>query len=169
MMDISFDAQRITIGIDPGLSGAVAILADGIYRDCFDMPTQGRGKAGRQCVNCAALAAYFRGQMQTDRGAYVHAVIEDVAARPGQGVSSMFRFGQAVGAVEGVLATLSIPVTRVTPQRWKAHYNLTGSEKDAARGKAQDLYPIAPLSRKRDCGRADALLIARWAWKQEAA
>jgi len=81
----------------------------------------------------------------------------------------MFRFGQAVGAVEGVLATLSIPVTRVTPQAWKREYRLLGCDKDAARGIAQDLYPGAPLSRKRDCGRADALLIARWGWKQEAA
>ena len=163
------DALRITIGIDPGLSGAIAVLADGAYRHCFDMPTQGRGKAGRQCVNAAALAAYLRGQMQTDRGAYVHAIIEDVSARPGQGVTSMFRFGQALGAIEGVLAALSIPVTRVTPQRWKAAFRLTGTEKDAARGIAQDLYPDAPLSRKRDCGRADALLVARHGWSEACA
>ena len=160
---------RLTIGIDPGLSGAVAILADGEMVDVFDMPTVGRGKAGRQTVNAGDLAARLRAYMRSAVGAHVHAGIELVGAMPGQGVVSMFRFGQAFGAVQGVIAAMGISTEYVTPVTWKRAYGLLGTQKDASRGKASDLYPLAPLSRKRDHGRADALLIARWAWREESA
>ncbi|GAB1407683.1 hypothetical protein MASR1M8_16020 [Thermomonas brevis] len=153
---------RLTFGIDPGLSGAIAVLTDGKLADVFDMPTVGRGKAGRQTVNAPALAARLREHLASHPGADVQAVVEDVAARPGQGVTSMFRFGHSCGAVDGVLGALRIPMTKAAAQRWKRHHALLGSEKDASRGKAIDLYPEAPLSRKRDHGRADAILLARW-------
>lgn len=161
--------MRLTIGIDPGLTGAIAVLGDGEYRDVIDMPTVGRGKAGRQSVNTAELASYLRALVCGAGGADVCAVIEDVAARPGQGVTSMFRFGHACGAVDGVLGALRVRVARVSPARWKRHHGLLGAEKDASRGAAIDLYPSAPLSRKRDHGRADALLLARWGWQVETA
>lgn len=159
--------MRLTFGIDPGLSGAIAVLADGQFCDVFDMPTVGRGAAARQVVNAASLAAAIREHLAAHPGAAVLAVLEDVHAMPGQGVSSMFRFGQSLGAVEGVLAALRVPLCRVQPQTWKKHARLIGSEKDAARGKASELFPAAPLGRVRDQGRADALLMARWGWQTE--
>lgn len=160
--------MRLTFGIDPGLTGAIAVLGDGQFVDVFDMPTMGRGKAGRQSVNSAELARLLRAA-RSSVGPHVSAVMEDVAARPGQGVTSMFRFGHGCGCVDGVLGALGIPVTRVTPSKWKASYGLLGAHKDASRGKAIDLYPMAPLGRKRDHGRADALLLARWGWSEDAA
>lgn len=160
--------MRLTLGVDPGLTGAVAVLADGHYREVLDMPTVGRGKAGRQSVNAAALSQWIRDVVAKYPGADVVAVVEEVASRPRQGVVSMFRFGQSCGVLAGVLAALRIPVVYVTPQRWKRFYSLTGTEKDAARGRAVELYPDAPLARKRDVGRADAILMARWGWKTEA-
>lgn len=159
--------MRLTIGIDPGLTGAIAALADGRFYDVSDMPTVGRGKAGRQSVNAPILASHLRGLIYSHPGADVVAIVEDVASRPGQGTVSMFRFGHSCGAVAGVLGAMRIPVVYVTPQRWKRHHGLLGSEKDAARGRAIDLFPDAPLSRKRDQGRADALLMARWGWVTE--
>lgn len=160
--------MRLTLGVDPGLTGAVAVLMDGQYHEVLDMPTVGRGKAGRQSVNAAALSQWLRELLALNPGADVVAVVEEVASRPGQGVASMFRFGQSCGVLAGVLAALRIPVVYVTPQRWKRHHGLLGTDKDAARGKASDLYPDAPLARKRDVGRADAILMARWGWNTEA-
>src|SRR5690606_9982133 len=102
--------MRLTLGADPGLTGAVAVLVDGRYHDVLDMPTVGRGKAGRQSVNAAALSQWLRDLVALHPGADVVAVVEEVASRPGQGVASMFRFGQSCGVLAGVLAALRIPV-----------------------------------------------------------
>lgn len=159
---------KLTIGIDPGLSGAVAILSDGRFVDVFDMPTAGRGKAARQVVNSSALAAMLREHVSAHTGASVIAAVEAVGAMPKQGLSSTFRFGESCGAVQGVLAALRIPIIRPAPQAWKRSYGLIGADKDASRGIAIERYPEAPLSRKRDHGRAEALLIAAWAYRSEA-
>lgn len=134
---------RLVIGIDPGLTGAIAWLADGVLTDVCDMPTVGRGKAGRQTVNAPDLARLIREHLFI--GAAVVAVVEEVAARPGQGVTSMFRFGHSCGAIAGVLGALRIPVVYVTPQRWKRYHGLIGAAKDASRGRAIDLYPSATV------------------------
>ena len=143
------------IGIDPGISGAIAILQDDdSLINVYDMPIMaGTGK--RQQVNASELVKILS---QANGISYV----ERVSAMPGQGVSSMFSFGTSYGIVLGVLAALQIPVVLVTPQRWKKIAGLTGKEKDMARTLAQQLYPEAALGRKRDIGRADAILIARF-------
>src|SRR5690606_16808140 len=94
-----------------------------------------------------------------------HAYVERVSAMPGQGVSSMFNFGMGYGVIQGVLASLGIPYTLVTPQTWKKRAGLAGKDKDNARTLAQQLCPEAPLGRKKDIGRADAILIARFGGK----
>lgn len=162
--------QRISIGIDPGASGAIAVLGDGELISLVDMPTSTR-KAGGQQVNAAEVGAFLRNVMSSHSGASLLAVIEQVSAMPGQGVSSMFRFGEAVGVVRGVLGALRVPLLSVTPQIWKRHYGLIGAEKDVARTKAIELFPGSSdlLSRKKDVGRADALLIATWAYTTEQA
>lgn len=159
---------RVTIGIDPGQTGALAVLADGQFAGFYDMPTVARPAGGQQ-VNGAELAAQLREIRAAHPGAHVLAVLERVSAMPGQGVSSMFRFGEGYGVVQGVLAALGVPVMTLSPAVWKRAVGLIGSEKDVARTLAIQQYPAAAggLTRKKDIGRADALLIASWAWRSE--
>lgn len=160
--------MRLIFGIDPGLTGAVAVLHDDVFHDVFDIPTAGRGKKGRQVVNASELANIFRAQIIMAHGAYVHAIVEDVHSMPGQGVSTTFSFGKSCGAIEGVLGALRIPTTFVSPAVWKRSFGLLGSEKDASRGLAIQRVPSAPLSRKKDHGRAEAILIAKWGCSTQA-
>jgi crossover junction endodeoxyribonuclease RuvC len=148
------------LGIDPGLSGAIALLRNGEFAECWDMPTMGRGSGNKQQINAAEVARILRECPPCT------AYMELVGAMPGQGVSSMFNFGKAAGAVMGALAALQFPMVEVTPQRWKREFGLIGKEKDMARTVAQQLMPVAPLSRKKDCGRADALLLALYGHRQ---
>ena len=153
----------ILIGIDPGVSGAVAILKRGEHF-VFDMPVMNlSGK--KQQVNASELGKLFRENLPyvgTDYGVDATAYVEQVHSMPGQGVSAMFNFGTSYGVIKGVLATLQIPMVLVTPHQWKKRAGLIGKEKDASRTLAQQLYPAAPLGGKKDVGRADAILIARF-------
>lgn len=156
--------QRLVLGVDPGQTGAIALLADGQPAGFIDMPTKERRAGGLQ-IDGASLAAQIRGVRQQHAGAYTFAVIEQVSAGPGQGVSGMFRFGQADGIVRGVLDALGIPSIEVHPLTWKRYLQLQGQEKDAARLMVLQRFPglAAMLARKKDVGRADALLVALWA------
>jgi len=146
------------IGIDPGISGALALLDDdGQLVDVKDMPIMaGTGK--RQQINGAELSKMLISMSHDVSGAY----LEHVSAMPKQGVSSMFSFGMSYGIVLGILAALQIPVLLVTPRAWKKRAGLEKKEKDACRTLMQQLYPAAPLGRKKDIGRADAIAIARF-------
>lgn len=145
------------IGIDPGNTGAIAFLDDDGLINVEDMPLMANGK--KKQVNAAELSKIISGMSVMEQP---HAYVEKVGAMPGQGVSSMFNFGMGYGVIQGVLAALEIPYTLVTPQRWKKAAGLIGKEKDNARTLAQQLYAEAPLGRKKDIGRADAILIARF-------
>ncbi len=148
------------IGIDPGIGGAIVILQS---RTCpvpiewMRMPTLKVGKSSR--VDCAALARFL-----TEYDSAECAYIESVHAMPGQGSASMFTFGHACGAVEGVVTTLMIPVELVTPQRWKKAAGLIGKDKDAARSRAIRAWPRWDALGKKGEGQAlaDAALIARF-------
>jgi crossover junction endodeoxyribonuclease RuvC len=146
-------ADRCILGIDPGISGAIAFYFPGISSRVAaeDMPTAG-GE-----VNAAGLADRIR-KMRPDV-----AVIERVGAMPGQGVSSTFKFGASFGVACGVLAALEIPCHRVSPASWKKHFRLS-SDKEASRALALRLFPATAehFSRKKDDGRAEAALIARY-------
>lgn len=159
---------RLTIGCDPGQSGALALLADGEPAGFIDMPTMPR-KAGGFEVNGASLAAQIRCALMKHPGANILAVVEQVGSMPGQGLASTFRFGQSDGILRGVIATLGIGYITVAPVKWKNHYGLKGQEKDAARALAIRRFPAIAeeLARKKDCGRADALLIALWGHSTE--
>lgn len=154
---------RVHVGIDPGQSGAIVILPDGRDPVFIDMPTSAR-KAGGQMVDGATLAAGIRDALREHSGAYVMAIIEQVGAMPNQGSSSGFRFGQSDGIVRGVIGALGIPLIEVAPAKWKRHFGLIGTDKDCARTLAIQRFPgsAQSLSRKKDIGRADALLIAAW-------
>ena len=147
----------MTIGIDPGISGAVVALENGAPVEWLRMPVMSGGGKSRR-VNTAALAAWI-----ADR-APAAAFVEAVGAMPGQGVASMFTFGRAAGAVDGVLGALGVPVTYLTPQAWKRAAGLIGKDKDAARGRAVQIWPAWRALDKKGEGQAlaDAALIA-WA------
>lgn len=147
------------LGIDPGCSGALVLVTDqGGYIDHLAMPTIKVGTKSR--VNGAAVAAWIHEW----RGDLLHAYIEQVGAMPGQGTASMFTFGHAAGVVEGIVQGLGIAYTLVTPQAWKKSAGLIGSDKDAARSRAIQLYPELRALDAKAKGQAiaDALLIARF-------
>lgn len=158
----------LTLGVDPGQTGAIWGLADGRPAGLIDMPTKPR-KAGGQQIDAEKLGDQLRDLIAMHPGAYVYAVIEAVHALPKQGSASGFRFGQSDGIARGVLGGLRIPLIEVQPETWKKYLRLTGQEKDAARLMAIKRYPgsAAFLSRKKDIGRADALMIATWAYMTE--
>ena len=151
--------KKIIIGIDPGLTGAIAILdsESGEIVSLEDMPVIPEG--GKKKVSGNGLMRIFGGY---DRHQVEMVYLERVGARPGQGVVSMFSFGRSYGAVESAVSLMGFPMTYVSPQRWKRSAGLVGSPKDASRGKVLDLYPEADVHRKKDSGRADAVLIARY-------
>ena len=148
----------LVAGIDPGASGALVILEDGSPIEWTQMPTMKVGSATR--VNGSAVAAFF---LHTH---VEHVYVEQVGAMPGQGVSSMFNFGHSTGTVMGVLSALFIPHTLVTPQAWKKAAGLTGTDKDAARARALQLWPDWRELDKKGNGQAlaDAALIARYGY-----
>ena len=145
------------LGIDPGCSGALVLVTEqGGYIDHLAMPTIKVGTKSR--VNGAAVAAWLR------QHGITHAYLEQVGAMPGQGTASMFTFWHAAGVAEGILQGLNIPYTLVTPQAWKKSAGLIGSDKDAARSRAIQLYPELRALDAKAKGQAiaDALLIARF-------
>lgn len=154
----------IICGIDPGLSGAISFIEDGRLLTAFDMPVMPFGSDGKkQQVNAARLAYELRSAKPDC------VVIEKVGAMPGQGVTAMFNFGMSFGTVIGVVGALDIPIHYATPQKWKKHFRLSGAEKDLARTRCIELYPSQSIlfARKKDCGRADATLIALYFSQQQ--
>lgn len=145
-----------TLGIDPGATGAIVLLEDGKPIEWMEMPTSKIGSATR--VNAAALADFI-GSSLCD-----HVFVEQVGAMPGQGVSSMFNFGHSCGTIMGVLGAMGIPCTLVTPQSWKRTAGLIGTDKDAARARAIQLWPKWRELDKKGKGQAlaDAALIAKY-------
>ena len=151
------------IGIDPGITGAIYFnTVEG--KIVVDMPIMAKTSGKGNQINPYELTSLLI-QPPIDRLTGIEAAyLESVHAMPGQGVSSVFSFGKSVGIIEGVLAALNIPLVMVTPQRWKKNAKLIGKDKDAARTLAIQLYPELSdrLSRKKDIGRADAILIAEF-------
>lgn len=162
--------MQLIIGIDPGIAGALLMLADGEPSGFIDMPTIER-KGGGQMVDGRMLAGLLRGAIVQHRGAYVFAALERVRGirkgpdAPKQSVSHTFNFGQSDGIVRGVLGSLSIPLVEVESQTWKRKYGFLGREKDYPREVALGAFPALAndLKLKKHGGRADALWIAKWA------
>ena len=152
----------IIFGIDPGVSGAICILENKKVIEVFDMPTMTDGKKNKRQVNGAQVTNIIRERL--DGGKEIIVVVEHVNAMPGQGVTSMFNFGQSFGVIKGVCAALSLPIYFVRPTKWKKHFNLIKTHKDASRTKVIEVYPeiSSKLSRKKDSNKADAILIARY-------
>ena len=150
------------IGIDPGLSGAIAILENNKVLNIFDIPVMSEGKKNKRQLNSAQLVKLLKDNISKNEE--VSVVVEQVNAMPGQGVTSMFNFGQSFGIIKGICAALSLPIYFVRPAKWKKHFNLIKTNKDASRTKVIEAYPeiSAKLSRKKDSNKADAILIAMY-------
>ena len=127
------------IGIDPGLSGAIAILEDSKIKELFDMPVMPDGKKNKRQLNSALLVKLIKNSIKNLEDTVM--VVEQVNAMPGQGVTSMFNFGQTFGAIKGICAALELPIFLVRPAKWKKHFELINSSKDASRTKAIEMYP----------------------------
>ena len=162
----------ILIGIDPGLTGALAQLdPKGGYRACLDMPVMQRGDgsgAVKNQVNCSALAALLREWLDPFDKNEIQILIEQAQSMPAvikgkvvQGGASIFSTGLTAGMVEGVVAGLGYPHRLIRPHEWKKALGLK-SDKEQARARAQRLFPEAPLSRMKDHNRAESLLIAKY-------
>ena len=149
-------------GIDPGLSGALAILDEKKIYEVIDLPTMSDGKKNKKQLNSAHLSKYIQSNIIDLNKSVV--VVEQVNAMPGQGVTSMFNFGQTFGAIKGISASLNLPIYFVRPSKWKKHFDLLNSSKDASRTKAIEMYPTFAdqLSKKKDVNKSDAILIARY-------
>ena len=150
------------IGIDPGLSGAIAILENNKIKDLFEMPVMSEGKKNKRQLNSAQLVKLLKDNIYEKEE--ISVVVEQVNAMPGQGVTSMFNFGQTFGAIKGICAALGLPIFYVRPAKWKKHFELINSSKDASRTKAIEMYPAISnqLSKKKDVNKSDAILIARF-------
>ena len=152
----------LVIGIDPGISGSICFFQDGKIIDVVDMPTMTEGKKNKKQVNGAQIFNEISERIKKLDKRDIKIVIEQVSAMPGQGVTSMFNFGQSFGVLKGICSTMQLPMYFVRPAKWKKYFNLINSEKDASRTRAIEIFPYfsSHLSRKKDSNKADAILIA---------
>ena len=150
----------IIIGIDPGINGAISIIENKKIIEVYDTPTMIDGKKNKRQINGAQVTNIFKERLNGEKEVVV--VVEQVNAMPGQGVTSMFNFGQSFGVIKGICAALNLPIYFVRPTKGKKHFNLIKTNKDASRTKVIEVYPeiSSKLHRKKDSNRADAILIA---------
>ena len=152
----------IIIGIDPGVSGAICVLKEGKILEVYEMPTMIDGKKNKRQVNGAEVTNIFLKDLNNEDKAKV--VVEHVTAMPGQGVTSMFNFGQSFGVLKGICAALKLPIYFVRTVKWKKYFNLIKTNKDASRTKVIEIFPYisSKISRKKDSNKADSILIATY-------
>ena len=152
----------IIIGIDPGLSGSICFFEDGKILDVVEMPTMIEGKKNKKQVNGSQIYNEILKRTSNLDKSDIKVVIEQVSAMPGQGVTSMFNFGQSFGILKGICSAMQLPVYFVRPAKWKKYFNLINSEKDASRTRAIEIFPYfsSQLSKKKDSNKADAILIS---------
>ena len=152
----------IIIGIDPGISGSICFFENGKVIDIVEMPNMAHGKKNKRQVNGAQIYNEISSRIKNFNKKDIKVVIEQVSAMPGQGVTSMFNFGQSFGVLKGVCSAMQLPMYFVRPAKWKKYFNLINSEKDASRTKAIEIFPYisSQLSRKKDANKADAILLA---------
>ena len=152
----------LIIGIDPGISGSICFLHDGKIIDVIEMPTMTEGKKNKRQVNGSQIYNEISKKIDNVGKEDVRVIIEAVSAMPGQGVTSMFNFGQSFGILKGICSAMRLPMYFVRPTKWKKYFNLINSEKDASRTRAIEIFPYfsSQLSKKKDSNKADAMLIA---------
>ena len=151
----------LIIGIDPGISGSICFFKDGRILEVIEMPVMTEGKKNKKQVNGAQIYNEFSKRINKKEDE-IRVVIEQVSAMPGQGVTSMFNFGQSFGILKGICSAMQLPMFFVRPAKWKKYFNLINSQKDASRTRAIEIFPYfsTQLSKKKDSNKADAILIA---------
>ena len=151
----------LIIGIDPGISGSICFFEDGKIIEVIEMPVMTEGKKNKKQVNGAQIYNEFLKRINKKEDE-IRVVIEQVSAMPGQGVTSMFNFGQSFGILKGICSAMQLPMFFVRPAKWKKYFNLINSQKDASRTRAIEIFPYfsTQLSKKKDSNKADAILIA---------
>ena len=162
----------LIIGIDPGISGSICFFDNGKILDVIEMPTMTEGKKNKKQVNGSQIHNEISKRINGIDKKDIKVIIEHVSAMPGQGVTSMFNFGQSFGILKGICSAMQLPMYFVRPSKWKKYFNLIKSEKDASRTKAIEIFPYfsSNLAKKKDSNKADAILIASFyyeTFKQE--
>ncbi len=152
----------LIIGIDPGISGSLCFFEDGKIIDVIEMPVMAEGKKNKRQVNGPQIYNEILKRTKNIEKKSIKVIIEQVSAMPGQGVTSMFNFGQSFGVLKGICSAMQLPLYFVRPAKWKKYFNLINSEKDASRTKAIEVFPYISqqLSKKKDANKADAILIS---------
>ena len=152
----------LIIGIDPGISGSICFFEDGKIIDVIEMPTMTEGKKNKKQVNGSQIYNEISKRISKFENHEIRVIIEQVSAMPGQGVTSMFNFGQSFGILKGICSSMQLPMYFVRPAKWKKYFNLLNSQKDASRTKAIEIFPYFShqLSKKKDSNKADAILIS---------
>lgn len=152
----------LIIGIDPGITGAICFFEDGEVKDVIEMPNMADGKKNKRQINGSQIFNEISVRINNIPKKEVLVVMEQVSAMPGQGVTSMFNFGQSFGVIKGICSAMQLSVHLVRPVKWKKYYSLIKCEKDASRTKVIEIFPYisSKLSKKKDSNKADAILIA---------
>jgi|TARA_B100000214_G_C23828956_1_gene563276 crossover junction endodeoxyribonuclease RuvC len=154
----------LIIGIDPGISGAICFFLNGEVIDIIDMPSMADGKKNKRQINSQQVFNEISERIKNFSKKEIIVVIEQVSAMPGQGVTSMFNFGQSFGVLKGICSAMQLSMYFVRPAKWKKYYGLIKTEKDASRTKVIEIFPYisSKLSKKKDSNKADAVLIANF-------
>ena len=152
----------LIIGIDPGITGSICFFEDGKVLEVLDMPNMAEGKKNKRQVNGAQIYNEIFNRTKNYSKKNIKVIIENVSAMPGQGVTSMFNFGQSFGVLKGICSAMQLSMYFVRPAKWKKYFNLINTEKDPSRTKVIEIFPYISqqLSRKKDSNKADAILIA---------
>ena len=154
----------LIIGIDPGINGSICFFQDGKIIDVIEMPNMPEGKKNKKQVNGSQVFNEISSRIKNIKKENIKVIIEQVSAMPGQGVTSMFNFGQSFGILKGICSAMQLPMYFIRPAKWKKYFNLINSEKDASRTKAIEIFPYfsSNLAKKKDSNKADAILIASY-------
>jgi len=152
----------LIISIDPGITGSICFFKNNKIIEVIEMPTMTEGKKNKKQVNGAQIFNEISNRIRDIESENIRVVIEQVSAMPGQGVTSMFNFGQSFGILKGICSAMQLPMYFVRPAKWKKYFGLINSEKGASRTKAIEMFPYfsSNLSKKKDINKADAILIA---------
>ena len=154
----------LIIGIDPGISGSLCFFEDGKILDVIEMPVMAEGKKNKKQVNGSQIYNEITKRTKLIDKKDIRVIIEQVSAMPGQGVTSMFNFGQSYGILKGICSAMQLSMYFIRPAKWKKYFNLINSEKDASRTKAIGIFPYfsSNLAKKKDSNKDDAILIANY-------
>ncbi len=152
----------LIIGIDPGISGAICFFENGEVKEIIDIPSMADGKKNKRQINGPQVYNEISSRIKNTPKKEIVVVIEQVSAMPGQGVTSMFNFGQSFGVLKGICSAMQLSMRFIRPAKWKKYFGLIKTEKDASRTKVIEIFPYisSQLSKKKDSNKADAILIS---------